>query len=99
MLDIVPSCNPVQYQEKLMIQTWENVEKSNFGSNFGPKNVLREFYLYYELDIVPSYHPMQFKRKLMKETWENDKNPILRLILVRLTQIWASNIFCEFYFY
>ena len=47
MLDIVPSCNPVQYQEKLMIQTWENVEKSNFGSNFGPKNVLREFYLYY----------------------------------------------------
>ena len=29
MLGIVPSCNPVQYQGKLM-QTWENGEKSNF---------------------------------------------------------------------
>ena len=35
----------------------------------------------------------------MKQTWENDKNPISRLILARLTQIWVSNIFCEFYFY
>ena len=24
MLDIVPSCNPVQYQGKLVLQTWEN---------------------------------------------------------------------------
>ena len=37
-LDIVPSCNPVQYQGKLMMQTWENGENSNFELNFGPLN-------------------------------------------------------------
>ena len=43
MLDIAPSCNPVQYQEKLMMQTWENGEKPKFG----PLNFfLCEFYLY-----------------------------------------------------
>ena len=31
MLDIVPSCNLVQYQGKLMMQTLENGEKPNFG--------------------------------------------------------------------
>ena len=30
MLDIVPSYNPVQYQGKLMMQTWENGENPNF---------------------------------------------------------------------
>ena len=33
------SCNPVQYQEKLIMQTWENGEKLNFGS----QTFLREF--------------------------------------------------------
>ena len=40
MLDIVPSCNPVQYQRKLMMQIWEKGKKSNFGLNFGPPNFL-----------------------------------------------------------
>ena len=37
MWHIVPSCNPVQYQGKLMMKTWENDEKPNFGPNFGPQ--------------------------------------------------------------
>ena len=32
MLDIVPSCNLVQHQGKLMMQTRENDENSNFGN-------------------------------------------------------------------
>ena len=36
MLEIVPNCNPVQYQRKLTNQTWENGEKPNFEPNFGP---------------------------------------------------------------
>ena len=31
MLDIIPSWNPVQYEGKLMMQTWENDENPNFG--------------------------------------------------------------------
>ena len=39
MLDIVSSCNPVQYQGKLIMQTWENGEKPNFRPNFGPGKI------------------------------------------------------------
>ena len=46
LIDIVPSFNAVQYQGKLMIQTWENDEKPNFTPKFGPKNFFCEFYLY-----------------------------------------------------
>ena len=35
MLDIVASCNPVQYQGKLTMQTCGNGVKPNFGLNFG----------------------------------------------------------------
>ena len=35
MLDIVPSCNIVQYQGKLINQTWKNDKKPNFGPDFG----------------------------------------------------------------
>ena len=31
MLDIVPSCNPVQYQGKLILQSWENGENLILG--------------------------------------------------------------------
>ena len=31
MLDIVPNWNPVQYQGKLIMQTWENGEKTISG--------------------------------------------------------------------
>ena len=43
MLDIVPSCNPVQYHGKLMMQSLENDEKPNLGPNFGPPNFFSWF--------------------------------------------------------
>ena len=36
MLDIVPSCNLVQYQGKLIMQPWENGKNPNFKSNLEP---------------------------------------------------------------
>ena len=38
--------NPVQYQRKLMMQTWENGENPNFWPIFGPQKLFRDFYLY-----------------------------------------------------
>ena len=38
MLDIVPSSNPVQYQWKLIMQSWEKGKKTNFGTKFGGPN-------------------------------------------------------------
>ena len=46
MLDIVPSCNPLHYLGKLMMQTWENGENYNFEPNFVHHDFFREFYLY-----------------------------------------------------
>ena len=36
MLDIVPICNLVQHQEKLMMEPRKNGKNSNFGPNLGP---------------------------------------------------------------
>ena len=56
-LDIVPSCNFVQYQEKRMMQTSENVKNLNYEPNFGPQFFFFcEFYLYW-LDIVGYFRP------------------------------------------
>ena len=49
MLDIVSNCNPVQYQGKLMMQTWENGEKLKFGPNFAPSPT-----------PLPKYFPVSF---------------------------------------
>ena len=46
MLDIFLSCNPLQFQTKLMVQTCENGEKANLGLNFGPLNFFRNLYLF-----------------------------------------------------
>ena len=46
MLDINASYHCVQFQGKLMNQTWENDQKSSFGPNFGSfifKNLAQEF--------------------------------------------------------
>ena len=32
MLEIVSNCNPVQYQGKLIVQTWENGKKQILGT-------------------------------------------------------------------
>ena len=72
MLEIVASYNCIQFQEKLMNQTWENGKKPSFkpdfgpfGPNLGPKTFFRGFHLYWMLYIAASYHCMQFQGKLM----------------------------------
>ena len=62
-LDIVTSCDCMQFYGKLMNPTWENGKKPSFGTDFGPfdpslgpENFFHEFYLYCILDIVASYH-------------------------------------------
>ena len=62
MLDIVvASCNPVQYQRKLMRCNLNKKIMKTLISRWG------DFF------IVPSYHPMQFPGKIMNQTWENGK--------------------------
>ena len=79
MLDIVASYHCLQFQGKLMSETWENDKKNLvLGLNLGPKIFFHEFYLYYMLDIVASYHCMQLQGKLMSQTWENGKKPSFR---------------------
>ena len=82
MLEILASYHCMQFQGKLMSQTWENGKKPSFGADFspfgphlGPKNFFHGFYLYFMLDIVASYHCMQFQGKLMNQIWENSKKP------------------------
>ena len=57
----------MQFLEKIK-QTVENGKKPNFGPNFGPKNIFREFDLYLMLDIIKSYHCIQFQGKIMNQT-------------------------------
>ena len=80
MLDIVARYHCMQFQGKLINQSWGNGKKPSFGTDFGPfgpnlgsKTFFHEFYLYYMLDIVASYHCMEFQGKLMNQTWENSK--------------------------
>ena len=81
-LEIIASYHYMQFQVKLMNQTWENGKKpslrTNFGlfdPNLGQQKFFHRFYLYGMLDIVRSYHCMQFQGKLMNQTWENGKKP------------------------
>ena len=73
----------MQFEGKLMNQTWENSIPNNLGPNFGPsaanldaKYFFREFYLYQYTVIVPRYYPMQCKRKVMNQTWEKAKKKL-----------------------
>ena len=68
MVDIVPSYHRMQFQGKLIIQTWENSKKPKFVPAFGPLGPN----LALPLDILVSYHHVQYQKKLMT----ND--PILR---------------------
>ena len=50
---VLPLLDIMQFQEKLMNQTWENRKKPSFetdfdpfGPNLNPKNVFQGFYLY-----------------------------------------------------
>ena len=82
MLHSVAIYHCMQFQGKLMNQTWENGRKPSFGTDFGPcdpnlgpKKIFHQFFLYYILDIVASYHYMQFQGRIMNQTWENAKKP------------------------
>ena len=75
MLDIIPSCNLVQYQGKLITQSWENGKNHNFRANLGPLKFFSHVYVLYH--NVPNYHPIQFPGKLIDQTWKNDKKPNL----------------------
>ena len=46
MLDIVPSCNPVQYQGKLMTQTWKIAKILISDPILDSQKKFCEFYLY-----------------------------------------------------
>ena len=74
----------MQFQEKLMNQTWENGKKPSFGINFGPfdlnLSLLKNRWWIlscYMLDIVVSYYYMKFHGKLTNQTWENGNKPSL----------------------
>ena len=78
MLDIIVSCNRLEFQEKPMIQIQENGEKSHFGSDLGPlgpNSVRQDFFskiwLRQLLDIMVSYYHVQCQKKLVIQSWEN----------------------------
>ena len=82
MLYIVASYHCMQFQGKLINQTWKNDKKPSFEPDFGPfgpnlgtPNFFYAFYIYQILDSNASYHCMQFEGKLMNQTWENGQKP------------------------
>ena len=77
MLDITASYHCIQFQEKLMNQSWENGKKPSFGTDFGSfgLNRLQIFFVILPLpDVRQSFKLcMQFQGKLMNLTLENGK--------------------------
>ena len=79
----------MQYQGKLMNQTWENCKKTSFRTDFGPfgpnldLKIFHKFYLDYVVGIIASYHCMYFQEELMNQTWENGKNLVSGSILAK----------------
>ena len=78
MLDIAASYHCMQFQRKLMNQTWENRKKPSFEPDFGPfgPNLGHQLFfsknwLCQSLDIMVSYHHVQYQKKLMIQSWEN----------------------------
>ena len=77
MLEIVASYHCMQFQRKLMNQTWENSKKPSFGPDFGPicPNLGYQIFIQksgcQSLDIIVSYHHVKYQKKLMIQSWEN----------------------------
>ena len=75
----------MQFQEKLMNQTWENGKKTSFGFDFDPfgPNSGHQFFfskiwLRQSLDIMVSYHHAQYQK--------NTNDSILRKFSYRRTE-------------
>ena len=76
ILDIVASYHYMQFQRRIINQTWENAKKPSFGPNFGPfgPNLGHQIFfskIWQSLDIMVSYHHAQYQKKLMILSWEN----------------------------
>ena len=68
MLGIVLSCNIVEFQGKLMNQTWEN------GKNLEKTKIraAKIFFFFKNLaSSVPRYHNQLYQKKLIIQSWEN----------------------------
>ena len=77
-LDILASYHCIQFQGKLMNQTWKNGKKTNFGPNFDPFSpnlshqiFFSKIWLHQSLDIIVSYQYVQYQKKIMIKSWEN----------------------------
>ena len=78
MLDIIASYHCMQFQVKLMNQTWEN---EKMGKNLVSGQIqiptanffffFSKIFLRQSLDIMVSYHHVQYQKKLMIQSWGN----------------------------
>ena len=101
----VPSCNPMQYQGKLI-----KPKKPDFGPYFGLSCF---FCKRQQLDIVPSHYPMQLQIKIKKKslrTWRETKFSIwfwsvqpkfgllkfFSWVLSQCYKLWQAVIVCNF---
>ena len=77
MLDIIASYQCVQFQGKLMNQTWENGKKPRFWLILPQicslQIFFRKFQVYYMLCNVTRDHYMQPQGKLINQIWENSQ--------------------------
>ena len=85
MLDIVASYHCLQFQRKVMNQTWENYKKPSFGTNFGPfgPNLGSKNFFSKILPLLRVRHCCKLSlyatsRKLMNQIWENGRKPGVR---------------------
>ena len=89
MLGIVPSCNLVQYQEKLMMQPWEN------GKN--PFSWVLPLLVVRQCSKLSSYAVSRKTNEanLKKKTKKTNFGPVLAYFGPNL----GHQFFCRFYFY
>ena len=95
MLGIVPSCNLVQYQEKLMMQPQENDKNHNFKPNFGPPKFFSMVLPLLVVRQCSKLSPYAIFRKTNKPNLIKMTNLILGPILTHLVHIWSSKPFLQ----
>ena len=78
MLEIVERYHWMQFQGKLMNQTWKNGSKEQFRTwfwpicaKFGPPKFFSKIWLCYSVDILNSYHHVQYQKKLVIKSWQD----------------------------